>query len=134
MSQDNVEVVSQLLAAVTRRDVSRLVDLTDPDVEWRSFFAALSEEGGRYRGHDGIRQYIADVSEAFETMRVEVGDLLDVGETIVGIGRIYYKGQGSGIEADTPAGWVFRFRDGKVIYFHAFRDPEKVFATVGLEA
>ena len=61
-----------------------------------------------------------------------VGDLLDVGETIVGVGRIYYKGQGSGIEADSPAGWVFRFRDGKVVYFHAFRDPETVFATVGL--
>ena len=56
-------------------------------------------------------------------MRVEVGDLLDVGETIVGVGRIYYKGQGSGIEPDSPAGWVFRFRDGKVVYFHAFRDP-----------
>jgi ketosteroid isomerase-like protein len=131
MSHENVEVVHHLLAAVTQRDLARLVDLTDPDIEWRSFFAALSE-GGRYRGHDGMRQYVADVSEAFEEMRVEVGDLLDVGEVVVGIGRIFYKGKGSGVEADSPAGWVFRFRKGRVVYFHAFRDPERVFGVVGI--
>jgi ketosteroid isomerase-like protein len=131
MSQENVQTVYRLLAAITERDLSSLLDQTDPDIEWRSFFAMLSEEGV-YRGHDGMARYIADVSEAFESMRVLGVDLLDVGETVVGIGRIYYKGQGSGVEADSAAGWVFRFRDGKVVYFHAFRDPEKVFGAVGL--
>jgi ketosteroid isomerase-like protein len=131
MSQENVEVVHRLLAAVSERDLSRLVSLTVPEIEWRSFFAALSESGG-YRGHDGLRQYVADLNEAFEALRVEVHDLLDVGETVVGIGRIYYKGQGSGVEADAAAGWVFRFHGGKIAYFRAFRDPEKVFGTVGL--
>jgi ketosteroid isomerase-like protein len=131
MSQENVEAVYRLLAAISERDLSRLLSLTHAEVEWRSFFAALSEGGG-YRGHDGLRQYVADLSEAFETLRVEVGDLLDVGETVVGIGRIYYKGQGSGVEADAAAGWVFRFRGGKVVYFHAFRNPEAVFGAVGL--
>jgi ketosteroid isomerase-like protein len=132
MSQENVEVVHRVLAAVSERDLSSLLSLTDSEIEWRSFFAALSEGGG-YRGHDGLRQYVADLCESFETLRVEVSDLLDVGETIVGIGRIYYKGQGSGVEADSAAGGIFRFRDGKVVYFHAFRDPEKVFGAVGLE-
>jgi ketosteroid isomerase-like protein len=131
MSQENVEAVHRVLTAVSERDVPCLIGLTDPDIEWRSFFAALSE-GGEYRGHDGMRQYVADLREAFETLRVDVSSLLDVGETIVGIGRLYYKGQGSGVEADSAAGWVFRFRGGKVLYFHAFRDPEKVFGAVGL--
>jgi ketosteroid isomerase-like protein len=130
MSRQNVEIVYRLLTAITERDLSSLLDQTDPEIEWRSFFAILSE-GGVYRGHDGMARYIADVSEAFESMRVASIDLLDAGETVVGIGRIYYKGKGSGVEADSAAGWVFRFRDGKVVYFHAFRDPEKVFGAVG---
>ena len=131
MSQENVEAVHRVLTAVSERDVPCLLSLTDPDIEWRSFFAAFSE-GGRYWGHDGMRQYISDLRDAFETLRVEVSSLLDVGETIVGVGRLYYKGEGSGVEADSAAGWVFRFRGGKVVYFHAFRDPEKVFGAVGL--
>jgi ketosteroid isomerase-like protein len=132
MSQRNVEAVHRLLAAISERDLSRLLSLTDPEVEWRSFFAELVE-GGRYRGHEGMRQYVADLSEAFESLRVEASDLLDAGETIMGVGRIDYKGQGSGVESDAPVGWVFRFRDGKIVYFHAFRDPEKVFGAVAVE-
>jgi ketosteroid isomerase-like protein len=131
MSQENVDAVHAVLGAVSERARTRLVGLADPEVEWHSFFAALSE-GGVYRGHDGMRQYMADLIEAFETLRVEIGGLLDVGETILGVGRIYFKGQGSGVESDSAAGWVFRFRDGKVAYFHAFRDPETVFGAVGL--
>jgi ketosteroid isomerase-like protein len=131
MSQENLDAVHGVLAAVSERDISRLLSLTDSEIEWRSFFAALSEGGG-YRGHEGLRQYVTDLHEAFEALRVEVGDLLDVGETVVGIGHIHYKGQGSGVAADEAAGWVFRFRSGKVAYFRAFREPEKVFGAVGL--
>jgi hypothetical protein len=82
-----------------------------------------------------VRRYIADLSEAFESLRVEVDGLLDVGETIVGVGRIYYRGRESGVEsASAPAGSVFRFRNGKVVYFHAFSEPGKVFGTMGLAA
>ncbi|MDQ6810583.1 MAG: nuclear transport factor 2 family protein [Actinomycetota bacterium] len=131
MSRQNIEAVHRLLAAITERDLSRMFELSDPNIEWRSFFAELAEGGG-YRGHEGMRRYLTDLSEAFDALSVEVGDLLDVGETIVGIGRIQYRGRGGGVESDAPAGWVFRFRDGKVAYFHAFRDPERVFGSVGL--
>jgi ketosteroid isomerase-like protein len=127
----NVQLVRTLLRAIGERDLPRLLELTAADVEWRSFFAAL-REGGLYRGHDGMRQYVADVSEAFDTMRPEIRDVLDIGETIVGVGQIHYRGRGSGLESDELAGWVFRFRGGRVAYFHAFREPDRVFARVGL--
>jgi ketosteroid isomerase-like protein len=131
MSRENVEVARQVLAAVGRRDLARLLELTDPEIVWRSFFAALSE-GGEYCGHDGMRQYVADLDEAFETLLPEVGDLLGVGETVLGVGAIHYRGKGSGIETDSLAGWMFRFRHAKLVYFRAFRDPEKALEAVGL--
>ena len=41
MSRENVEVVRQVFDAIGDRDHRRLVELTGPEVEWRSFFAAL---------------------------------------------------------------------------------------------
>jgi ketosteroid isomerase-like protein len=130
MSRENVELARQLLDAVARRDLSRLIALTDPDVEWRSFFAL--GEGGVYRGHDRMRQYVHDLSEAFEHLRPEPTDLLDAGDIVVGVGRIHYRGRESGVETESPAGWMFKFRGGKVVCFRAFREPEQALETVGL--
>jgi ketosteroid isomerase-like protein len=131
MSRENVEAARQVLIAVSRRDLSRLLDLTDADIEWRSFFAALSETG-EYHGHDGVREYLSDLNEAFEWIHPEPGDLLDAGDVVVGLGRVHYRGRGIGVETDSPAGWVFRFRDGRLLRFRAFRDPEQALEAVGL--
>ena len=69
MSQEHVEIVRQLAAAVSQRDLPQILDLTDPQVEWRAFAAALTE-GGQYRGHDGIRQYLSDLDEPLHTREV----------------------------------------------------------------
>jgi hypothetical protein len=42
VSQENVEMAGQVLDALARRDVSRLVELSDPEVRWHSFFAEVT--------------------------------------------------------------------------------------------
>jgi ketosteroid isomerase-like protein len=123
--QENVDTVRQLAAAVSRRDLPQILELTDPQVEWRPFIAALAE-GGQYRGHDGIRQYLRDLDETFETFRTNIEDLLAVGDLVVGAGHIHYCGKGSGVETKAPVGWLLKLRGGKVLLVRAFRDPEKV--------
>ena len=130
-SQRNLEVVRQLGAAARRRDLRQLLELTDPQVEWRSLLAVLGEAGS-YRGHDGIRQYLSDLDETFETFRTNIDDLVGVGDVVVAVGRIQYRGMGSGVETETPVGWVFKLRKGKVLQVRAFREPEKALDEVGL--
>jgi ketosteroid isomerase-like protein len=129
MSEDNVEVARQLLEAVSARDLSRVLELTDPDVEWHSFFAL---QGEAYHGHGGVRQYVTDIHEAFEDLRPQVDDLLDGGEVVIGIGSVHYRGRKSGVETDSAAGWMFRFRNGKVVGFRAFSEPEQRLKELGL--
>jgi uncharacterized protein len=131
MSRENVELARQVMEALNQRDLSRLISLADPDVEWRSFFA-IGESGGVYRGHDGTRQYMSDLGDAWEVGRTDVDDDLAVGDIAVLVGRIHYRGKASGVENETPAGWVLRFRDGKLVSFRAFRDPEQALEAVGL--
>ena len=130
MPQANVELARTVLDALGARDADRLIALSDPDVEWHSFFAL--SEGGMYRGHDGARRYMSDLDDAWEVGRAEVDDSLAVGDVAVLLGRIHYRGRGSGVESASPAGWMFKFRDGKVLCFRAFREPEQALEAVGL--
>ena len=76
--------------AIGGQDLDQLLERLHPEVRWQSFFAALSLRG-EYTGHDGMRQYMTDLYEAFEYLRPEIGDMLDAGNVVVGLGRIYYR-------------------------------------------
>src|SRR3954451_21338274 len=123
MSPENVETARVVLDVLGMRDTARLIELTDPEVEWRSFFAVSVR--GVYRGHEGTRQYMLDLGDAFAILKPEVDDTLAVGDVVVLVGRLQYRGQGSGVASESPAGWMFKFRAGKVLGFCAFRDPAR---------
>jgi ketosteroid isomerase-like protein len=84
---DIVEVVRDVLAAVARGDGERLIELTDPEVEWQSFFAL---HGREYHGHQGVRQYVRDLGDAFEIHAPVPHHLLPIAEIVIGVGQIHY--------------------------------------------
>ena len=131
MSQETVKLARELMKALSQGDLPRLIDFADPEVEWHSFFAELGE-GGVYSGHEGTRRYLNDLGEAWEVVRADVDDVLAVGDVALLVGRIHYRGRGSGAETETAAGWMLKFRHGKLIRFRAFREPERVLEAAGL--
>jgi ketosteroid isomerase-like protein len=131
ISEENVKLAVQVMDALSRRDLSSLIAMADPEIEWHSFFAELGE-GGVYRGHDGTRRYMSDLSDAWEIVRADIDDGVGVGNVAVLVGRIHYRGRGSGVETESPAGWMLKFRKGKVVRFRAFREPEQALEAAGL--
>jgi ketosteroid isomerase-like protein len=130
MGAEEVELVNQLVDAVARQDGERLLELTDPEVEWQPVFAQL-REGGIYRGHEGIKQYIADLAETADALQVVIDGVLSVGATILAVGRLTYRGKGSGAETEIVVGYFLRLRDGRVLQLRVLRDPEEAFALLG---
>ena len=130
MSQENVELAHRVIDAVERRDLARLISLTDPEVEWRSAFVVTG--GGLYRGHAGMREYVKDMNDAWEIVRLDVDHELGVGDIVIFVGRIHYRGKGSGVEAESESGYMLKFRQGRVVRFRPFRDPERALEAVGL--
>ena len=130
MSQENVELAREVLAALGTRDPLRLIAISDPEVEWHSFFA-LGEEGV-YRGYDGARRYMSDLAVAWEMAYAEVDDALGIADFALLVGRIHFRGKGSGVESTSPAGWMLKFRDGKLLRFRAFGEPAQALEAVGL--
>ena len=125
-----MERAHEVIAAVKSQDASRLVELTHPDVEWHPLLVLAGSEG--YRGHDGVRRYIEDIADALEFIYADVDDAISVGELVVLVGHFHYRGKASGVDTKSPGGLVVRFREGRVIYMRAFRDPEQSLAVVGL--
>ena len=132
MSHETVKLAREVLAALGPRDPSRLIALSDPEVECHSFFA-LGEQGGVYHGHDGMRRWMRDLSEAWDIGRAEVDEALGIGDIAVLVGRIHFRGKASGVESTSPVGWMLKFRDGKLLHFRAFREPARALEAVGLE-
>jgi ketosteroid isomerase-like protein len=124
------DLAREFMEALNKRDATALAEISDPGVEWHSLFAEVGE-GGIYIGHEGARRWMADLDEAWESVRGEVTDTIAAGRVAVLVGRIHYRGKGSGVETEVPVGWVVEFERGKVARFRAFRDPERALATIG---
>ena len=68
MSQENVEVVSQIYSAMNARDVDAITELAHPDAEW----IPDSRVGqGPIRGRENIIRFFMEQAETFEEFRLE---------------------------------------------------------------
>ena len=112
MSQENVEAVREWIAAINRRDLAALLELADPDIEFRSYLSALSGSDGAYRGHDGLKRYLRDLSDAWESFQVAQDECRDLGETVLMVGRLHARGRASGLEVEERLAFLHTFREG----------------------
>src|SRR4051812_43097252 len=122
MSQENVEVVRRSLEAFAGGDVEEMLSHIDPDGELHSAIIG-GAEGNVFRGHDGFRRWYAESMESFEELRTELTEYRDLGDRVVAFGHIHARGRGSGVEIDSPTGWVFTVRTGKVVRAEGFLSP-----------
>jgi ketosteroid isomerase-like protein len=133
MPQENVDAFKRGLEAGNRGDVETLLEELDPEVEWHSALHALM--GGEqtvFRGHDGVREMLRDLNEAFGEMHIEISEIRDLGDGLVAIGRTRGRGKASGAETEMPLAFVTEVKNGKTISIRAFLDHKEALAAAGL--
>jgi ketosteroid isomerase-like protein len=131
MSQENVEIVRRSLQAYADGDVDEMLSYIDPEGELQSAIIG-GAEGRAYSGHDGLRRWFAETRESFEDLRTELTEFRDLGDRVVGFGRIHARGRESGLELDSATGWVFDLRAGKVVRAQGFLSREDALEAAGL--
>jgi ketosteroid isomerase-like protein len=134
MSQENVENLRAFWEAwnpeAWRRGEGDM-SLLDPEVIYED--TNLPDHVGEsYRGHEGVARAGERWLEPFESLTVELERIVGAGERIVSVHRVKVRAQHTGIEFDEPVAYVWTFRDGKVIHFQSFRDPEEALEAAGL--
>ncbi len=96
-------------------------DRIEPDVVIDS-----SLTGSEWHGHDGVRRWLAEIAEQFETWTLVMKSVTEQGAGVWLIeGVIEARGRRSGVDLETPVGWVVRFRDGRIYWWGGFLSPSE---------
>ena len=129
MSQENVDLVRRSLDHFNATG-ELLWDVIDPDVEW--VIDPMGLLGGTYRGHEGVKMFLARLGESFDQLGLEIDDLIDAGDSVVAVGRTRMHGRGSGVTAEQPIGWVLRVRESRIVRNQVYFRPAEAREAAGL--
>jgi ketosteroid isomerase-like protein len=100
--------------AFNARDLPAMLAEMHPEIEFESRFARAG--GTTYRGHEGVRGWIADLAEAWEHIVVELGKSYESGDDrTIALITLRGKGRVSGIELNERATHELRWREGKLV-------------------
>jgi len=132
MSEENVATIRRMYDAWLAQDIDAVFETFDegivlnPDPE-----ATWVGVGEVYRGHDGVRRYMAAVYEAFEEYRPEVEKLIDAGDQVLTLAIEHGRGRESGIEVEANrTAHVWTMREGKAVRLDLYLDREKARAAL----
>lgn len=128
MSKENVEVVLRGYDAWNRRDVEAAIKLMDPEIEWRFSAEEMTLPDGTlvYHGHDGVRQFWAQLIDPLPELQIDVERTLDKDDYVVAFIRFRTT------VFNQPSVHVWKGRDGKAVAFTAYNDPDRALEAVGL--
>jgi len=129
MADENLELMRRAFEAFGTQDVEAFVSCMDPEVEFEPHLAQV--EGG-YRGHAGIRQFMAEGSEVIELRRTEIDEVRDLGDRVLALGTFYIRGRGSGAEDATPFALLGRIQDGRFVHLKDYGDHAEGLEAAGL--
>jgi hypothetical protein len=129
MSRENVELYYRAIDAYNRRDLDAFLALMDDDVDAVSRLAAI--EGG-YHGHTGIRRWWRNLFDVLPDTVIEVSEVRDLGDLILGALRL----RGHGADSDTPFEervWQLgEWRAGKCVWWQVFPTEAEALEVLGL--
>ena len=116
--------MARAYAAANRRDFELILLLNDAQLyEYRPSAKLLPPDMATvYRGHEGYRKFWRLWLEAFDDIRWDPAEILDLGEKVLVTTKQSGTGSGSGISVSEPVFQLFTFRRGLVIRQEDFLD------------
>jgi ketosteroid isomerase-like protein len=122
------EVVRSFAGAISNADLEAAIAVADPEIE---FLSVLTMGGRSYVGHEGIREYFADVASAWSEWTVEVHRVAAGPDGRVAIAMtMHVRGKESGVAFSERMGHVWTIRNEKLLRNRPYRDPDEALREV----
>jgi ketosteroid isomerase-like protein len=131
LSAENVEMVRRSMEAFSRGDLDAFLAAVDPDTEWRT--AADEPNPQTYRGHDGMRRFAAEISEAWDGRFddvMEFDDFIDLEDWLVVPWTARLRGRSSGVEVEVNETYAVRVEGGRIVRIDEFRTKQEAIDAV----
>jgi ketosteroid isomerase-like protein len=113
MSERNVQILRETLAAFNSGDLERILDFVHPEFEG-VVPPEFSAEPDTYRGHDGIRRYFRTFEEVMDEVRFEPERFWQAGDAVALTMRLTARGRQTSIPVEQRFAQVWMLRDGRV--------------------
>lgn len=118
-AQQNMETVRGVYDAYETRDVDGLLASLDDEFEISQ--SDLLPWGGRYKGRDGMMEFIKSITTYVDSV-VVVEEMFEAGDTVIVIGRSRGTVKSSGREYEVRLVDVCRLREGKLLSIDIYID------------
>jgi ketosteroid isomerase-like protein len=139
MSEENLEVVRQMLLAFRKGDVAVVMrdvaQLLDPEIEMDTTRAPMPGLAGIYKGPAEVARFWSGWGDAWGSLgEFEDPELIDAGDQVFAwFHRHEMRGKGSGIEVDMPGyGWVYSIRNRRFVRGTFYLDRASALEAAGL--
>jgi ketosteroid isomerase-like protein len=131
MSQENLEIVRRSTDALNHRDLEGIMEnwAADAVVDWSN---SRGPEAGVYRGHDEIRAFAQRFLAAWDEVRFEIGDPIEVEDDLLVVENVAYLRGRDGIETEARSAWVITFREGQQTSLTLYQTKQEALEAAGL--
>ena len=112
---DDIDVVQAIYSAFAARDLDGALGFVAPDCEIH--LEGTARRIGRqlpYIGHEGMRQYFADVEGYWDELAIHAEDFRVIPGSVIVMGHVTGVARGEAIRR--AAVWTWRVRDGRAIH------------------
>ena len=124
---ENVEIVKSSIEAFNRRDREGAFEKVASDFE-----VDLSRAEGPVRGiitMEQIPQFWSDFADSWESLRIEVHELIEAGDHVVVPWTMHARGR-AGIEVTARVTWVWTIRDGFIVRMSMYQNRQEALDAV----
>jgi ketosteroid isomerase-like protein len=129
VSAENVELI-RALTSTAGADLSGWLEFMAPEIELH-LSGVFPDLEPVYRGHDGVRQFVAGFNATWDELIADSYRYEDLGDRVLTLTHLRGRSRG-GIEVVLEMGHIWTLRDRLVVRMDAFADPNEALEAVGL--
>jgi ketosteroid isomerase-like protein len=115
------DIVRRAHDALNRGDAEALAGLCASDFRLDMSDRVFNPEV--YSGHAGIRRFVAEVHEVWETFTWEPTDVKETGDVVLALVHSVGRGRGSELEIDRHSAMVWQIPEETLLALTFYRDP-----------
>jgi ketosteroid isomerase-like protein len=128
MSAENVEIVRRAYEAFNGANPEAAIELLDPDCEWA--LPAHFPDAETWRGRDRVAEGLRARAESWESLNIEVHELIDGGDKVVALVRIHGRAPLTGLELAGMGvdAHLWTLRNGRAVSVRMYGGTEEALA------
>ena len=127
------EVVREAFAGFGAEDPGAIADKFHPEGELVIEGGLGGLTGDRHRGREAVLAWFEDWFEMMELTAADVENMAPVGDRMLMVANQQSRSQTVGAPAATRFGVICSFRDGMIVRFELYQDPDQARHSLGLD-